>query len=214
MRHGDAKPTLRGVETSSLTKNVRRPHDRFHVLEGMALIAGLALAFWLFGDVIRERWEDLSSNPHHFDPVLANRLDTLVWFGAVALLGGLSSVGVPLLVVERILGPDRRWGTGRVLWFVHGLAGWLLWPAMVFNKVAYGIGGLPDYALMVYVIASPLLGLVLFPTLFLRLRSWRRARRAIGQGWREQFGLALGLAWACAGLYLLAMIYRFYMFGD
>jgi hypothetical protein len=36
----------------------------------------------------------------------------------------------------------------------------------------------------------------------------RRRRRRIYRSWQETFGLLLGLAWACTGLYLISVFYR------
>ena len=54
--------------------------------------------------------------------------------------------------------------------------------------------------------------------LYMALALWagrslrRRKRRRRVLGWQERFGLILGLAWACTGLYLLSMFYRIDLF--
>ena len=40
------------------------------------------------------------------------------------------------------------------------------------------------------------------------IRPRRRRRRPLP--WRERFGIVLGLAWACTGLYVLSWIYSQY----
>jgi hypothetical protein len=35
----------------------------------------------------------------------------------------------------------------------------------------------------------------------------RSRRRRLRRSWHERFGLALGLFWACTGLYVLALLY-------
>jgi hypothetical protein len=36
----------------------------------------------------------------------------------------------------------------------------------------------------------------------------KRRRRRLRRSWREQFGLLLGLCWACTGFYVLYVLYR------
>jgi hypothetical protein len=44
-------------------------------------------------------------------------------------------------------------------------------------------------------------------------RFRRSRRRRLFRSWQETFGLFLGLAWACTGLYLIATFYRQDFFG-
>ena len=36
----------------------------------------------------------------------------------------------------------------------------------------------------------------------------RSRRRRMRRSWQETFGLLLGLAWACTGLYIISLFYR------
>src|SRR5690242_9011224 len=51
------------------------------------------------------------------------------------VLGGISLVG-PLLLLRahRCRTRARPWRAGRVFWFAHGAASWLLWPPMIGSR--------------------------------------------------------------------------------
>ncbi len=100
---------------------VKRP-QRLTILEMMILIAGVAVGLWLFGKNISE-----GGDPWHIRWVLA----------VVAVLGGFSVVGVPLLLLE-LRRRRSRWGAGKVMWFSQGMASWLLWPPMIYLRIRKG----------------------------------------------------------------------------
>ena len=50
--------------------------------------------------------------------------------------------------------------------------------------------------------------MALFVTIGLLSGGWLGRRRGRRRRGREAFGLLLGLAWACTGLYILSIIYR------
>ncbi len=171
-----------------------RPRQRFTILDGMALIAGLAVGIWLLVPTI--------SNPP--PGALWERL----FLYATYLLGGLCLAGPPLLILERVRG-GRPWFAGKLLWFSQGMASWLLFPPIVYyrgnkdNNMGSGSAGTICFAygtplMAVYMVAGLIAG------------GWLRMgrRRAIRRSFRESFGLLMGLAWACLGLYVLSMIYR------
>jgi hypothetical protein len=160
----------------------------------MLLIAGLSLGLWVVLPELRN-WE----GP-------AGRLDPSVALAALTfLLGGLSLVGLPLLLLERRR--DRqRWGAGKLLWFATGSASWLLWPPIVVRRARGGdMGDVSSGVCFAY--GTPLMAV--YVTLALLASGWlgRRGRRRMRRSWREVFGLLLGLAWACTGLYVLYLIY-------
>ncbi len=161
---------------------------RVTVWELMLLITGVALGLWTLVD---RNW---SSND--------NEAWTLL---VVALLGGLSVVGPPLLLWERYR-TRRRFTPGRFLWFNQGTAAWLLWPPVVYARIR-GKGMGDAQAGLCFIYGTPLMAVYVTISLLLggrlRRKTWRRAR-----SWRERFGLLLALAWACTGLYFLAKIYR------
>jgi hypothetical protein len=169
----------------------RHRSRRLALWELLVLIAGVALGLWLFTKELQEPAGDQR------------------WLLAVvAVLSGCSLVGPPLLLWER-RGSKAMWRAGRVHWFAQGTAAWLMWPPMVaarlrgdsvFHNAGTGI---------CYFYGTPLMAL--YVTLALLAGGWirpRRGRRRRRYSWREQFGLLLGLAWACTGLYLLVNLYR------
>lgn len=181
-----------------------RPGERFTVGVALVLIASLALGLFLFLPDIRE----------------GPRSDVVLFL--VAFLAGPSFVGVPWLLYHRLRsGRHRRWGAGRVLWFAHGTAAWLLWPPVVRRRLTTVVPGQvpaidPDAAKICYFYGTPLMGLYVVIALYaggwLR-RSRRRSARAGSPllrrhlPWPERFGLGLGLAWALVGVYVLYLIY-------
>ncbi len=183
-----------------------RSGRRFHLVEGMALVAGVAVALGLFNQPLRE----LFDRPGGESPPFLGMIDTVVYFSLVVLLGGLSFMGVPMLLIERF-GRDPRpaWGEGKTLWFATGLSAWLLWPPVIArrgtggNRIGEGVSEL------CFLYGTPLMALYMVWALWAggRLRRARRRRQA-ARSWRERFGLILGLIWACTGLYMLALIYR------
>jgi hypothetical protein len=166
--------------------------DRLTIGEAMLIVAGLGLGLWLILFELREvdRFPDY---------------DAILLF-LVMSLGGLAFVGPPLLLWERRR--DRRtWGAGKVLWFSTGGAAWLLWPPVIARRVRGDhFEATTSGACFAY--GTPLMALYL--TLALLAGGWlgRRGRRRARRSWRETFGLLLGLAWACTGLYVLYLLYR------
>lgn len=169
----------------------RRPR-RLALWELLVLLAGVASGLALFAKELKESTQDSG------------------WFlWIIAVLGGYSLVGPPLLLWER-----RRskavWRAGRIHWFSQGTAAWLMWPPMVATRLrGEGIGN--SSTGICYFYGTPLMAL--YVTLALLAGGWIRPRRGRWRrwrrySWREQFGLLLGLAWACTGLYLLATLYR------
>ena len=59
-----------------------------------------------------------------------------------------------------------------------------------------------------YLYGTPLMAL--YVTLAMLSGGWltKRRRKRMRRSWHETFGLLLGLAWACTGLYVLEMLYE------
>ena len=59
-----------------------------------------------------------------------------------------------------------------------------------------------------YMYGTPLMAL--YVTLALLTGGWltKRRRKRLARTWQESFGLILGLAWACTGLYVLEILYE------
>jgi hypothetical protein len=176
-------------------RSARVRRRKISLAEFMALIAGLAVGMWLIVPDFREARTNLDSVGY-------------VLLGTSAILGGLSLAGLPLLLREAWVnrgGP--RWEAGRVLWFAAGDSAWLLWPPIVVRRIQGSSFGQTNTGVC-FAYGTPLMAL--YVTLALAAGGWfgRRNRRRLAQSWRERFGLVLGLAWACTGLYVLSLIYR------
>ena len=128
----------------------------------------------------------------------------------MALLGGLSLAGPPILLLSR---RGKRWRAGRIQWFAQGTSAWLLWPPIArtrWNGPTNQMGP-GSSAEICYLYGSPLMAV--FMTSALLAGGWlgfrkRRGRKVRPLAWDERVGLLLGLAWACTGLWVLAMVYR------
>jgi hypothetical protein len=177
---------------------------RIHLYELMLLIAGLAFGMWVFGDTLRNAWKGTATDQGPF----MNRLDSGVMLTVIAALGGLSLVGVPLLLWKRWRVPRRPWGAGSRFWFTQGMASWLLWPPVVYQRVRGAADMDRSVSATCYLYGTPLMAVYVTAMLLANgnLRRWRRRRLRLR--WYECFGLLLGLVWACTGLYVLAMFYR------
>lgn len=169
--------------------------DRPRLFELMAMIAGLAVGLWLVVPDLR------SPNQGGITP-----LADLILIVAVAVLGGLAVVGPPLLLWERRRN-RRPWAAGRLLWFATGTSAWLLWPPVITKRLdGSGFGNSETGVCFAY--GTPLMALYVVASLLAGRHLSRGRRRRIRRSWRETFGLLLGLAWACTGLYLLVGLYR------
>jgi hypothetical protein len=182
----------------SQESSVPRRAERLSVGMVMLLIAGAALGFSMIVDELRSLNLNAQAEPH-FGP-----WDLIASLVVVFVLGGLSSVGPPLLLLRRT---RRPWGPGRILWFAQGTASWLLWPPVLYHRAAHG-GRLGETTSGVcYFYGTPLMAIYVTSAL-LAGGHLRRARRSIrGRSWQETFGLLLGLVWACTGLYFLVLFY-------
>jgi hypothetical protein len=123
----------------------------------------------------------------------------------VFMLGGLSLVGPPLLLVTA---KRRHWGAGRMLWFTQGTAAWLLWPPAVFHRVTGGSGSPVSMSSVCFFYGTPPMALYVTLTLLASGRLSPSRRLRIHRSWQETFGLLLGLVWACTGLYIISLFYR------
>lgn len=188
-----------------------RQTDRLTVGVMLALVAGIGFSLWLNQDVL--------------DSEMDGGSDSLIAFCAM-ILGGLSVVGLPLLLVRRFKVPARqrrRWGPGQLLWFSQSAAAWLLWPPVILKRARASVGGQsidPETARICYFYGTPLMAVyVLFA---LAAGGWLRRPRRRGivprssvppgrrrvASWSESFGLWLGLLWALLGLFVHYVIYR------
>ncbi len=175
------------------------PGRRMHLGEMMLLIVGVALGFWII------------MPPTDRGPMLgAMEGGPLPWTSM--LLGGVSLMGPVLILLERWRRRRRKvspepWEAGRLLWFCSGTAAWLLWPPIVYQRVAKGRGFGEASSAMCFAYGTPLMALYVVAALLAGGWLRRSRRRRIRRSWQERFGLILGLLWACTGLYVLAMLY-------
>ncbi len=170
-----------------------RSSGRLTVGELMLLIAGLALGLWIIAPTLRS------------DPRMGADEPSLL--GSAFVLGGLSLVGPPLLLIERRR-RRRPWRAGKLLWFSSGMAAWLLWPPVIYNRARNG--NIQQSASAVcFAYGTPLMAVYVTAALLAGGQMRRRKRRRAAElSWRDRFGLLLGLAWACVGLYVLSKFYR------
>lgn len=165
----------------------------------MALIAGTAFGLWLvLADVQSE------------EGLVMRSISDVGLLITVFVLGGLSLVGPLLLLAER-RPRGRPWGAGKVLWFSTGMAAWLLWPPVVYARIGgRKLGDTITAPCFAY--GTPLMAI--YVTCALLAGGWlRRSRRRRTRSAREQFGLLLGMLWACTGLYVLYLLYASDIFG-
>jgi hypothetical protein len=159
--------------------------------DAMLLIAGVAVGLWL------------SRGDNELGLSFAE-WDSAVFVTTSYILGGLSLIGPPYLLVTARRKP---WGEGRFLWLVLGTAVWLTWPGVALRSYGNLSGHHREACNALFMITAPLIALCHLVGL-LASGQLRRARRRLGQrSWQERFGLVLGLAWNCIGVYLLALVY-------
>ncbi len=153
----------------------------------MVLIAGAAYGLWLFQD-------EFSGSS-----VADNCL-----FAAVAVLGGISLAGVPIVIIDRIR-TGRNWRSGALLWFAVGMTAWSLAPAVTFVRLKVS----SDHSIAgpCFVYALPLMGLFSLATIFIGGRPVRRWWTCRGW-WPEWFGMWMLVGWAGVGSYVLFLIYQ------
>lgn len=166
--------------------HVRR--DRFGIAQLLMLVAGIAVAFWVTAPLLQVG-HGSNDGPIEMIPVFLRVI--------IAVLGGVSLVGAPLLLFLRRRA-RARWGPGQMAWFAQGTASWLLWPPVLANN-----GG---WSSVCWMWGTPLMGLYVTASLIAGGRL-RRRKRGWRRQWSETFGLILSCAWACTGLYLLALLY-------
>ncbi len=177
----------------------RRRPLRLTILDLLILTAGVAVGLSLIVDSIRTGSPDTEGR---------------ILMVLTLSLGGISLAGPPLLLWRRYRSGWKRMRLGELFWFCQGTASWLLWPPVMYvrmrGKNAMGDG----MSEICYFFGTPLMALYIVLTLlaggWLGLRRRRPRRR---RSWTETFGLLLGLAWACTGLYVLSILYRKDFFG-
>ncbi|KAA5542762.1 hypothetical protein FYK55_14680 [Roseiconus nitratireducens] len=176
------------------------PSDRFGIARLMLMVAGIAIAFGVLGPIL-----EAGGNSDDNDPISAIPL-WLRWI--ITVLGGVSLVGVPILLLQRCKG-GGRFGPGKSAWFAQGMSSWLLWPPIVAWRVM-GKSEMP-WSSVCWLWGTPLMGLYVTTSLLIGGRL-RRRRRGAKRQWSEQFGLVLACLWACTGLYLVALLYSIDLF--
>jgi hypothetical protein len=173
---------------------------RLNVGAVMLMIAGAALGFWLIVNDLRRIY---GTNPNQ-QGVAFGGADDSVMLVVVYTLGGVSLVGVPLLLWRT---RAHRWGAGRLLWFTQGTASWLLWPPIVYRRAVEG-SLQHSISAICFLYGTPIMAVYVTLTLLAGGYFSRSARRRMARSWQEIVGLVLGLLWACTGLYLLSLYYR------
>ncbi|MCD4727222.1 MAG: hypothetical protein K8R46_06150, partial [Pirellulales bacterium] len=81
------------------------------------LVTGVGIALAVSRQVLTAPYGMQEGNPIQVVPVVVRII--------VAVLSGISFVGVPLLLA-RLRRRRTPWGPGKISWFSHGVAAWLL----------------------------------------------------------------------------------------
>jgi hypothetical protein len=175
---------------------VHARRDRFGIAQLLMFVAGIAVAFWVMRPILLEKYNGEDGDPIQIVPVVLR--------SAIALLGGVSFVGVPFLLLHRRRA-RTRWGPGNMAWFAHGTASWLLWPPILYWQLSSKTD--MPWSAVCWLWGTPLMGI--YVTASLLAGGWlrRRGRRRIRRNWSECFGLLLACVWACTGLYMLCLLY-------
>lgn len=176
---------------SNPPRPARPQRRRLAIWEICVLVAGIAVGIWLLA---------VEPDSREISP-----------YGLlIGVLGGASVVGPPLLLWERRR-RKGRWGPGELLWFSTGISAWLLWPPVVAARlrgVGGGPGGRGTMGAQCFAYGTPLMAIYVGSALlfggWIRRKGRSRRRRL---SWRERFGLALGIAWAATGGYVLYLVY-------
>ena len=176
-----------------------RRATRFGLGGAMLLIAGMALGLSLIVDESRSPTLPVDAEPH---------------FGALGLHRGASPYSSSgecrswrrhfcCSVARDVLGDrDEFYGSAQ------GTASWLLWPPVLYHRIAHG-GRLGETTSGVcYFYGTPLMAIYMTSALLAGGHLRRGKRRLRDRSWEEKFGLFLGTAWACTGLYFLVIFYR------
>jgi hypothetical protein len=174
--------------------------DRFSIRAMLFLVVGVGIGL----AVTRPIWSEPYKGGDDADPITIVPVAARV---VVAVLSGLSFIGVPLLLSRRT-GRRTPWGPGRIAWFAQGTAAWLLWPPVVYYRLPLARASeSPSWSSVCWLWGTPLMGLYITAAILAGGWLGRRGRRMINRSWREQFGLILSGLWACTGLYFLGLLY-------
>lgn len=182
------------------------PRRRLGIGALMGMVAGIAVGFWIVVPSL-----DADRDKPGLLP-LRDPWDESLFFVAIAILGGLSVLGPVILLLAKGRRPRARWGPGELIWFVQGMASWLLWPPVIYGRLrGKTIGDTTSGVCWAY--GTPLMAIYMVAGLTAGrwIRRRRRGRRV--WSWHERFGLMLGLLWAVSGLYVLYHLYRSDFFG-
>lgn len=168
--------------------------ERMSILDILLLVAGVCVALAVMRPILVVPY-DHEGGPIEIVPVTVRFM--------IVVLGGLSWMGVPLLIWRRIRG-GARMTPGQMAWFAHGTASWLLWPPIVVWQTRNS-SEVP-WSAVCWLWGTPLMGV--YMTAALVAGGWfgRGARRRRRRSWHEQLGIVLTCLWACTGFYILYLI--------
>ena len=183
--------------------NVFPRTDRLSIGIVMLLVVGVAIGIWLVGEDLKEL---LSGGTNRIPRWGFGWLDSWMAIVAGSLLGGISLIGPPLLLLR---GRRRPWGPGRILWFTYGTATWVFWAPVVYLKAIDDNRSHSTRADEQIVLALPAVtSLFTMPAMVASGALGRSRRRRLFRSWQERFGVILGAGWTCMGLYWVAWLYR------
>jgi uncharacterized metal-binding protein len=175
----------------------RGPHrgeGHMSLAVAMLMVAAAALGFWPINQDLRVP----IAGPFGF-----GFWDEAIALGLAFALGGLSLLGPPLHLVRA---RGRRWGAGRMVWFACGAASWTFWPPYFWVHAFRGSTLLVSHSAQYFFLLTPLIAILILAS-FLAGGWLRPRRRPLWLSWQENFGILLGLAWACLGIHRLAWLY-------
>jgi hypothetical protein len=168
---------------------------RMSVAVAMLMVAAAALGFWPVNDDLRVP----IPGPFGF-----GFWDEAIALGLAFMLGGLSLLGPPLLLLRR---QRRPWGAGRMVWFACGVATGLICTPYYWSHSFWDWTLLRSQSAQYFFVTTPLIAIAVFSS-FLAGGWLRRPRLSrLCSSWQETFGILLGLAWACLGIHRLTWLY-------
>ena len=170
--------------------------DRMSIGVAMLLIAGAAVGFWLALDILRSAGQIQRAWRCRFT-TWAPWLSSSYWVGFLWL-------GLPLLLLTARKSPGARAdSSGLRKGRRPGCCG-----RRRFTTESRWTGGQASMSAVCFFYGTPPMALYVTLTLLAGGHLSASSPAQMRRSWQETFGLLLGLAWACTGLYIISLFYR------